>query len=342
MSRVRAPSFAPNLYLVVNVSESDDFVAPSKPVIPQEILDDETVALLSDLHSERLAQATNIETYQLPELPESDADNIYERIKDAERLLASPNLSRKDYRAGTAVYKDEIAYFHGYSGVLLTAEHATTHFRRETEGGRIKLKGPDRGTAGLGYVLHTDTDATFMAMRGRQTSDANHAENHPLKNAISFNIASRGIKTFLSIHGMSSGKFTDFIDERAYDVLIGIGSNPSEQSVLQAEHIRDIAGSLGLRAAINEWFVSVAEDEPLTVERDEHGRVVYKSYSAPHYTTRATAQKAAELVSSPLAAVQIELSDLLRLMPREIKRDFKTRKMGVYLGYLLLKQSLTE
>jgi hypothetical protein len=62
-----------------------------------------------------------------------------------------------------------------------------------------------------------------MTIRGRQCRNANYQEEHVFKDAMARLIVERGITQVISIHGMKAGKFNDFADERAYDVLLGIG-----------------------------------------------------------------------------------------------------------------------
>lgn len=313
---------------------------PQPPIISEELMDDSTIADFTDLHQERLENARDIESYQLPELPEDHADEIYERLLEAERQIATTDLTRRGYNDGTAQTPDEIAEFLGTHPALLTAEHATAHYRAEQDDEPKKRKGPDRGTGGLGYLLHQDLGATFLAMRGRQTGDANWDDNHPLKQRVTDILSEQTVAVSCSIHGMSGGKFSDFIDERGYDVLIGIGDTPNEASVALAQKIERIAGDLGLRAATNEWFIKVADHDPLVPERHDDGTIVFSSYYSPHYTTRAHAQCEAERLKLNIASVQIELSDLLRFLPLDIERDEKTRRIGTYLGYLLMARSI--
>jgi hypothetical protein len=323
-------------YVFENAHSFDDYERLSQEY-------NQILIYIADLHAERLANATDIATYDLPELPELAAKEIYDRIRDAEAKLASPTLDRQGYKTGAAEHKDQIGVYGGSIPILLTSEHATWHYRRDEEHGRRKRKGPDRGTAGLGYVLHQDTGAHFMTMLGHQTRDANHDEEHPFKDEMAKQIIKHRMLAVVAIHGMKSGKFVEFTDEKALDVLVGIGLEPNEASEDLGRRIRDAAEELGLKAAVNEWFVKIAEDEPLRPERHEDGYIAYHTISAlPHYTTRAFAQKIAEENDIPTATVQIELSDLLRLQPREIKRDRASRQLGIYLGYLLIRRPLEE
>ena len=55
-----------------------------------------------------------------------------------------------------------------------------------------------------------------------------------------------------------------YADERAYDVLLGIGPSPHPASIRAAEHIEETAARFDVRIATNEWFVKVANDDSLT------------------------------------------------------------------------------
>ena len=189
-------------------------------------------------------------------------------------------------------------------------------------------KAPDVGTAGLGYALHVSTGAHFMTMRGRQYGDANFQEEHVFKDVMAELIVERGITKVISIHGMKAGKFKDFGDERAYDVLLGTGPHPPPQSVRAAARIEAIAARFDLRIATNGWFVKVADDDPLTLEVNPDGTIAFNGFHAPDYTTRACAQRLAEENGMELAAVQVELSDLFRLLPQDVRRAKRKRLIG--------------
>jgi hypothetical protein len=119
-----------------------------------------------------------------------------------------------------------------------------------------------------------------MTIRGRQCRNANYQEEHVFKDAMARLIVERGITQVISIHGMKAGKFNDFADERAYDVLLGIGPNPHPASIRAAEHIEETAARFDVRIATNEWFVKVADDDPLTVEVNPDGTIVFNGFHA--------------------------------------------------------------
>jgi hypothetical protein len=41
-----------------------------------------------------------------------------------------------------------------------------------------------------------------------------------------------------------------------------------------------------------------------------------------------------------LAGVQVELSDLFRLLPRDVRRARRKRHIGTYVGYRVLQQAI--
>ena len=323
------------------MTENNHF-SPEEPVIPNDILDDNAVADFSDLHKDRLYRAKNIETYDLPDLPEDDIKDTYLTIEQGERQLVSPNLLKQDYDDGTAAYSDEIAYLAGHQPILFTAEHATAHYRQDTETDELRRKGPDLGTAGLGYALRRETAGHLLAMIGKQTGDANYQEQHVFKDRLEQVIALAGIKKVVSLHGMAAGKFSDVADERAFDVLLGIGDRPDDPSIDLAERIQKQAQDLGLRVATNEWFVKVADDDPLIIERNPDGTVAFDTFSAPYYTTRAFVQTVSEARDLGIASVEVELSGSLRYMPNDIKRSMRNRHVGAYVGFSLLYNALTD
>lgn len=317
--------------------ESDHI--PVEPVVRHRSLDGVVADVIADLHYGRLAKAKDIDSYAFPKLARSSVPAVYEQIEEGERQLVAPRLSKRDYDLGTATRENEVAIFEGERPVLITAEHATAHYRPDADW-VLRRKKPDVGTAGLGYALHKSTGVHFMTMRGRQDGDANYQEEHVFKDAMARLIVEREITQVISIHGMKAGKFNDFIDERAYDVLLGIGPNPDPASITAAEHIEEIAERFDLRIATNEWFVKVADDDPLTVELNPDGTVVFDGFHAPPYTTRAFAQTVAEENGLKIAAIQVELSDLFRLLPSDVRRARRKRLIGTYVGYRLLQRAI--
>jgi hypothetical protein len=66
--------------------------------------------------------------------------------------------------------------------------------------------------------------------------------------------------------------------------LLGIGPHPQPESVRAAERIEAIAARFDLGIATNEWFVDVADDDPLSLEVNPDGTIAFDSLHAP--TTR--------------------------------------------------------
>jgi hypothetical protein len=315
----------------------------TEPIIPEHVLSDRTIAqFFSALHAQRLQRASDVDAYDLPHLSGAEVVRAYQRIAAAEREWVAPTLHRSDYRHGTARYPDEVGLRRGTRPLLITAEHATIHLRT-TASSTVRRKAQDLGTAGLGAVLAEDFDAYFMVMRGRQTGDANLDSDHVFKDKMAEVITANGITTVISLHGMGSGKFGGFDDPRAYDILLGLGNRPSRESESLSRLVQDEAARMDLRCAANEWFVKVAEDEPLTPQRNADGTIAFHRFIAPGHTTRATAQRVAKRDRTAMAAVQVELSDLLRFVPPRIKqRSTRNRMIGTFLGYEVLRRSLAS
>ena len=277
----------------------------------------------------------NIASYNLPELPEADASEVYERISIREAQLASRGLTESGYDTGTASVDDQVFVLRGSASGLLTAEHATTHIRSG------KRKDADWGTAGLGMVVHEDTDTSFVVAVGRQTGDANHDPEHPLKTEVQTIMGHERPLVIAGLHGMAAGKFADLEDTKPFDVFIGIGDAANERSEQLAEAVREIADDLGLRLGINQKFIRLDNAGRLAARKDGQPGIASNAFKAAgEHTTRAFAQRVAEDVGYEPALMQIELSSLFRRMPSGIEHDRHSREMGAYLGYLLVKRTV--
>lgn len=275
------------------------------------------------------AKSENIASYNLPELPDSDAADIYERISQHERL-ASPTLDESDYRSGSALFKNEMHLDDGTISSLLTAEHATDHIRKD------EPKAADWGVMGLGRVVHEDIGTGFIATKGHQTGDPNYDAEHPFKEEIGRIMRVKKPSIIAGLHGMAGGKFADIDDEKPLDVLIGVGSNPNEKTMSAAEDVKKAAKGLDLRVGINQRFLKT--DNGLLVP-DEDGKPKGNNFKAAgSNTTRAFEQAKAEELGYEPALMQVELSSLLRRMPRGLEFDPRSAVMGAYVGYLLTRK----
>lgn len=305
-----------------------------------------TLTYLNELSKVRFTAANRVpgvSAHALPELPESQAQEIYERIEAAERL-ASPNLTVSGYTIGSARERDELYLAGVHTPTLLTAEHATTHLRLDKTN-NLSPKEADYGTGGLGYVLYDDLQLGLILPLGRQTGDANKDPGHPVKDAIARFVYTERPSTMISLHGMSSGKFAAFNDEKAVDVMIGIGEESNEDSVVLAETVQQVCADLSLRAEVNLKFVSVDSHYPLLPKRRKSdGGIAHNRFAAAgEGTTRVYAEKVAQNHGINMATAQLELSSLLRWLPDESDtRDKYSKVMGVYLGYLVISKALAH
>lgn len=294
-------------------------------------------------HEERLAASWLPPQATLPQLPETAAFEILERVIDAEQKLVAPTLQTTDYGVGTARYDDELLVIDG-GGLLASAEHATIQVRQKKKTPGSFQKEPDYGTAGLAYILHQDIGAAAVIPKGRQTGDANNDSEHVLKAALSDQIARGGVHSHASLHGARTGLYQGFDDTRGIDIHVGIGSNPSEATAQRAAQIVATAQSYGLHAIINGNFIINDSYEPLTPRLREDGTPAHRSFAAKNpATTRAHVQTIAELQEREIATMQVELSGFLRLQPNDYEpRDRVARAMGVYLGYKVMQEVFSE
>ncbi len=278
----------------------------------------------------------------LPQLPESRAHEVYERMVEAERRLTSNDGSLAGYTDGSAKEPDEMLLLTGSKPVILSAEHATAQLR---DGG---YKEPDTGTAALVQIMHQDKGTHGAVMLGKQTSDANYAPNHPFRDALIDGVRSHDVEAFASLHGVTGGKF--YVDgqlnaSRPYDLLIGVGNDPSEETLELARNVRELMQDMGFNAGINQPFIVTGLESfrPKPVEQ-EGGTIQYRYNNlraATPNTTRATLEADARGRGAKLAALQLEFSDNLRIRDndREMrlidgKPDTERIIYGVYAGYL--------
>jgi len=292
------------------------------------------------IRQQQLANETNFATYTIPQMPDAEADDIYERAMEAERALASPGLTIEGYDGGTARTVDELLVVQGI-GTLLTAEHATAHWRFNKDAPARHWVGSDYGTAALSQLVHEDTGAAHIVPTGRQTMDANHDVQHPLKQAMSNVLASDAIRAHFGLHGINLGRVRSLADERGFNIILGVGSDPSDETKDLADKLLVVAKKYDLRIGINQPVMQFldADGTPKTNEDGTNKTITFAAKTAG--TTRTHAQKAAQELGKPLATIQLEISQALRLLPGEHKqypgRD--SQRMGVYLGYLFVKES---
>lgn len=294
-----------------------------------EIIFDEALRYFDDLAYDLDMQNRQIQI-ALVSLPETKAQEITERIEEAERAF-SPTATEEGYREGSAVTEDELRITEGSLPTLLTAEHATEHIRKG------EPKEADWGTGGLVSVLATDHGTFAIVPLGRQTSDANYEGDHAIKEEAGLIIVQKGAKLALSIHGIASNKFitpAQLESGRNSDIAIGIGDDPTEESQEFAEWLSDEARDLDLKVDINPWYMSLSEGAPKT----KNGVPLRTSFKAAKpYTTRSHMQQKATESGLVLPIAQIELASPLRVQPGR-ESNFEQ----IYKAYILLSGAIQK
>lgn len=274
----------------------------------------------------------------LPQLPDTEIDDLYERLRLAERRLATLDGTLESYGDGVATYPDELHIARGAGALLVTTEHAT-HQRRRLHGtpGR-RLKQAEPGTAALGALLHEDVGATHITPLGRQTGDPNDDAEHPLKQAM-LPVLESGVAAHFSLHGMAAGRIAAPTDTRGYDILLGIGAEPSDETSALAARLQEVAGRYDMRLGINQPVLRFDSDGQL--RRGADGALQTITFAARgEHTTRAYAQRTAKALGRTLAAIQFELSPPYRFPPLEQEKAAdRGQRVGVYLGYVFLRDS---
>ena len=292
------------------------------------IIFDEALRYFKDL--ERISQEKVEDSIKvgLVQLPETKAIEITERIEEAERQF-SPGATEEGYESGSATEPDELLVRQGEAPVLLTAEHATQHIRSAAP------KEADWGTGGLMTVLATDHGTFAIAPLGMQTGDANHEGDHPIKTESGIIIVQKGMRLALSIHGIGPSKYItpeQMEAGRNSDIAVGIGDNPTEESMEFAHWLQEEARDLELRADINPWYMSLAAGQP-KVKDNLPLRVSFRAAKA--HTTRSHMQETATQSGLILPIAQIELASALRVQPG---RESSFEK--VYKAYVLLSEAI--
>jgi hypothetical protein len=282
-----------------------------------------------------------------PELPQSEAKEVFEIISDYERRLVLPvrapgrELKTADYGNGTAIHQNQVRILNPETGgFLVSADHATDPMRK---GKRI---GADHGTAGLAAYLAYEHAGTGIIPIGGQTGNAAVTPNHPVKQAMDRFLP--GSPGFVSLHGMRSGKLLELDDRTEIHGLIGLGKNPNQRSRQVAEELSERAKQIGLRVLIgNETrhIEYLPETDELLTDKDT-GEPRYGQLAAlGDGTTTNHAQEIMRQSGGESPAFQIELTRLLRLVPADFEQgwhtDARARVMGVYLGYLLSAEAVS-
>ncbi len=296
------------------------------------IIYDEALRYFADLESQEvpLEQSWHI---SLVQLPETRAQEISERILEAERNY-SPNLTSSGYDEGSATTPDELKITsEGTIPTLLTAEHATAQVRKG------KRKGPDWGTGGLTDVLATDHGTFAITTLGKQTGDAGYDEVHPLKEAGSLLIVQENMRLALSIHAMGSGKYVtqpQMQFEKSADIAIGIGRKYTTESAKFAEWLRSAALDLELQADINPWYLATNDQGEV---RYKDGLPLRNSFRADkERTTRGYFQATASDSGLVLPIAQLELGPDLRVGPLSKSMNFEK----IYKTYILLTEAIKK
>ncbi|HJQ08346.1 MAG TPA: hypothetical protein VJ836_02570 [Candidatus Saccharimonadales bacterium] len=283
----------------------------------------------------------------LPELPEASASEVYERVTEAECMLAAPRLLAKDYNIGTATYDDQL-YVVGSNSFLLTeAQHGTAPVRKKTG----VVGDPDHGTSGLAYTLAVEGYSTAIIPLGRQTGNANVDPGHGIKQELNRQLKAAPQAGFLSIHGMAPGKMTNLRDISEIHAIVGLGLQPREASITLAERLRTKAKDrYGLRVVIgNEVPHFNAAQDPLwdgkqfwdrsnIPERDADGTIKMQRVAAMMKNSTTTYMTELTAGRPNATSIQVEMSRSLRRMPEDLyRRDRRSEIMGVYLGYGLTR-----
>jgi hypothetical protein len=275
----------------------------------------------------------------LPQSPDSDewAKELHDRIEEAERRYAAPNLQLGEYELGTAEEPDEIAVVRGEveNPYVFTAEHATRPINVLTNEYRF----PDAGTGGLAAVVAEDY-GTALIMRGRQTTNVPSVAEHPIKDLLRQELITA--VGFLSIHAKNPGMFVHPDDSAEIHACIGLGREPSEA-------MREFARKIVLAARDDlGLYVVISNDQPAYIQKPgstelkrlEDGSPKLSQLAAlkPNMTTNFSRDYLRQ-IGRNAPSIQIELTNLLRVTPPETsKKDRKSRIIGAALGYKLLEK----
>jgi len=287
----------------------------------------------------------------LPELPDQAAQEAYDLVEAWERfLLVSPlpgmplpevPFAKVHYNQGKAT-TDNALEFVGHGPVLMEAQHASDPVRKQTG----MREAADHGTAGLAAAVAVHGMGRAIIPVGRQTGNANVNPEHPIKAAVSEEMASGAYEGFMSIHGKIPGRAIDLRDRTEVHAVIGLGRDPQDSSLELAEMLTTRAKvELGLRLVIGNFTPQLRYKERPNYDgrafRDRVNRLAWDNAAdLPALSTLAAASPNSTTTYAQehfpsVPAMQLEISRSLRLTPHE--RDKGARIMGVYLGYSLVR-----
>lgn len=282
----------------------------------------------------------------LPQLPDQWMGEVYDRLFDAERNYAAPNLLQGDYLDGTATEEDSIVQVTGPGDMLFAAVHATKTRRKDPANPVLRKIGfPDTGTAALASVLAEDFGRAFI-MNGRQTGNAAVDEEHPIKKVLMPHIpAASG---FLDVHGCASHLFTDPRHRFNVHASVGLGLDPDDT-------LRDLAhtimrygrSELGLHVIIGNDQEYYSQQNPALVPKRNADGTAYRHRLAALKPTMLTnvVRAAAARQGHYVPTMQIELAGINRLTALDdtsYPKNEKSRVVGAALGYQLMRYATEQ
>ncbi|HWB39431.1 MAG TPA: hypothetical protein VG604_04325 [Candidatus Saccharimonadales bacterium] len=275
----------------------------SRPLSPEEYMN----------HRQRIEDAAQGIHLDVADPEENRRQLTILDLIDQEEMLVSPSRRLHSYKVGTAHRADQPYLRLGSTGLVISTEHGTYHYR--TMSGERQAKDPETGIAGLGELVAERLHGSHLTILGQQSGDANHDADHEFKRLALDVVRAVQAPVYVSLHGMSPNYASGFDDERSYDVIVGIGNNPSERTQNAAERVVSTAESLGLRGGINVPFLKISDrDGEYRVRTHDDGRIYPITFAAA--ASRTMRSSIESQVATPLAAIQIELSSNLRLVEK--------------------------
>lgn len=313
--------------------------------------DPDFAAHLATIDQQRWKGAKDLRTLRefavhLPQLPDVEIGQFYERIVEAEASVVGATLLKSDYDNGTASFADELLVI-GDGSVLMDAQHGTNPVR--TASG--KREAADHGTAGLGIVLAKEVGGRIVIPRGRQTGNANVDQQHPVKLRLLKEAAAQPYDAFFSVHGMRPGKVSDLTDTSEIHAVIGLGRDPTSTEYEAAERLVARAkDDYGLRLVVGnrlphlnfqkdpQWDGTAFRDASGELARTEEGDIGTERVAALMPTSTVSVMRR----EAGLRSSQLEISRSLRLTPKDmyVGRDPKAVQVGVYLGFQICRLAL--